>query len=71
MIRTKKFSIEGMNCGSCAVSIEMLLNNQPGIKSTKVSFEKKEAVIEFDDAEFNLKEIEKIIKQMGYTLIEK
>lgn len=71
MIQTKKFSIEGMDCGNCAVSIEMLLNNQLGIKSAKVSFEKKEAIIEFDDAEFKIAEVEKIIKQIGYTLTEK
>lgn len=71
MIQTKKFSIAGMDCGSCAVSIEMLLNNQLGVKSTKVSFENKETVIEFDDDEFKIKEVEKLIGQMGYTLTEK
>jgi len=71
MIQTKKFSIQGMDCGSCAVSIEMLLKNQPGVKSAKVSFDDKEAVIEFDDSEFRQKEVEKIINQMGYKLIEK
>ena len=71
MIQTKKFLIEGMHCGSCAVSIEMLFNNQPGVKSVKVSFDNKEAVIEFDDAEFNFKEVEKLINQMGYAMTEK
>ncbi len=59
-----------MDCGSCAFSIEMLLKNQPGVKSAKVSFENKEAEIEFDDAAFNFSEVEKIIKQMGYILSE-
>ncbi len=60
-----------MDCGSCATSIEMLLKNQPGVKSAKVSFENEEAVIELDDSGFNFKEVEKIIKQMGYTISEK
>mgnify|MGYP001577558401 FL=1 len=60
-----------MDCGSCAVSIEMLLKNQPGVKSAKVNFYSKEATIEFDDAQFNFQEVEKIINQMGYTLTEK
>lgn len=71
MIQTKKYLIEGMNCGSCAVSIETLLANQAGVKSAKVSFDAKEAVVEFDEIQFSFKEVEKIIKQMGYTLIEK
>lgn len=71
MIQTKKYSIAGMDCGSCAVSIEMLLSNQPGVKSAKVSFDEKQAVIEFEEQEFNLSEAEKIIKQMGYALTER
>ena len=71
MIQIQKYSISGMDCGSCAVSIEMLLNNQAGVKSAKVDFDSKEATIEFDDAEFNFKEVKKIINQMGYTLTEK
>lgn len=60
-----------MDCGSCAVSIEMLLKNQAGVKSAKVSFDDKEASIEFDDAQFNFKEVEKIINQMGYAISAK
>lgn len=71
MMQTKKYLIEGMHCGSCAVSIEMLLANQPGVKSAKVNFDNKEAVIEFEDSEFNFDKVEKIIKQMGYTLAER
>lgn len=71
MMQTKKYSISGMNCGSCAVSIEILLSNQPGVKSAKVSFDNKEALIEFEDKEFNLDSIKKLIKQMGYKLTEK
>lgn len=67
----KEYIIQGMHCGSCAVSIEMLLANQPGVKSAKVKFDGKKAVIEFDDFEkFNLNEVEKIIKQMDYTINE-
>ncbi len=60
-----------MDCGSCAVSIGMFLQNQPGVTSASVSFENKEAVIELDDSVFDFKETEKTIKQMGYTITEK
>ena len=49
----------------------MLLKNQAGVKSAKVDFDSKEATIEFDDTQFQFKEVEKIINQMGYTLIKK
>ncbi len=63
MIQTKKYSIAGMDCGSCAVSIEMLFANQPGVKSAKVSFDSKEAVIEFEDQAFNPDNIKKLLNK--------
>ncbi len=71
MTQTKKYTISGMDCGSCAMSIEMLLKNRPGVKSAKVDFDKKEAAVELDDALFNFKEVEKVIEQMGYAIKEK
>lgn len=67
----KEYIIQGMHCGSCAMSIQMLFANQPGVKSAKVDSENKRAVVEFDDFEkFNFNEVEKTIKQMGYTISE-
>lgn len=68
---TKEYTIQGMHCGSCAMAIEMLLANQPGVASAKVNFDDKKAVVEFNDFEkFNFNEVEKNIKQMGYTIHE-
>ncbi len=67
----KEYIIQGMHCGNCAMSIEMLLANQPGAKSAKVNFDDKKAVIEFDDfKKFNFNEVKKNIKQMGYAITE-
>jgi len=71
MIQTKKYSVGNMDCGSCAISIEMLLANQPGVRSAKVSFDEEEAVIEFEDQGFHLDSIKKLTQQIGYTLTEK
>lgn len=72
MVQTKTFLIDGMSCGSCAISVEMLLAHQPGVKSAKVNFGDKSAVVELDDSEkFDFPAIEKIIKQMGYAIVEK
>lgn len=70
-IMIKKYSIDGMHCGSCAMAIEMLLANQPGVASAKASFDDKNAIVEFDDFEkFNFNEVEKTIQQMGYAINE-
>ena len=67
----KEYIIQGMHCASCAMAVEMLLANQLGVKSAKVKFDDKKAVVEFDDfGKFNFNEVEKIIKQMGYSIRE-
>lgn len=71
MIQPKIYTISGMDCGSCAVSIEMFFSNQPGVKSAKVNFETKELVLEFSQGEFDFVKSKESLKQMGYTLTPK
>lgn len=42
------FSIEGMDCGSCAKSIEKHLNNLPYVNDTQVSFSTGKMQIDFE-----------------------
>lgn len=67
----KTYAISGMDCGSCAVSIEMFLQNQAGVKSAKVSFEKKELTVESSEKEFDFQKSSQELRHMGYTLTEK
>ncbi|NOZ64422.1 MAG: heavy-metal-associated domain-containing protein [Caldiserica bacterium] len=68
MIETKKVPVDGMHCGSCAISIEMIFKNQEGVKSVSVSFDNKEAVIEYDPEKINLSTLSESISPLGYTL---
>jgi copper chaperone CopZ len=56
--------IEGMHCEGCAKRLENILNRKENIEAT-VSFEKKEANIEYKD--LTIKEIEEIIEDAGFT----
>ena len=58
--------IEGMHCGSCATSIEMLLSNKKGVKTTTVDFDKKEANVDFDSKIISRKQIIESINEIGY-----
>ena len=60
----KTLKIEGMHCGGCATGLERALNTK-GIKS-KVDFDEKKAIIEFDPKKTSLKEIREEIKKIGY-----
>lgn len=38
--------IEGMSCGGCVASVEKAIGRVAGVRSVRVSLEKKEAVVE-------------------------
>jgi copper chaperone CopZ len=57
-----------MHCGSCAINIEMILKNQEGVQSASVSFDDKEAIIEYDNEKTDLPKLAETISPLGYTL---
>lgn len=44
----KKFKITGMHCSSCAVTIDMDLEDLEGVKKSQTSYAKAETEVEFD-----------------------
>jgi len=66
----KTYLIKGMHCNSCATSINDALKDLEGVKSAKVSYEKGEAIVEFDDNKINSKKIIEEIKKVGYKAEE-
>ena len=43
--------IKGMHCEGCSTRLEKVLNNQDGVEEAKVSLEKAEANIKFDETQ--------------------
>jgi len=60
-----------MHCLACAQRIEKTLSRESGVKNASVSFMSKEAIIEYNPDEIDLEEIEKIIEDIGYSVVEK
>lgn len=56
-----------MHCSSCALTIDMDLEDLAGIKSAQTSYAKEECEIEFDQDKINNKEVLEIIKKSGYS----
>ena len=63
----KKFKIDGMHCSSCAMSIDMDLEDMEGVKSAKTSYAKQETEVEYDEEKVGLEEILQTIQKSGYT----
>lgn len=66
----KMFKVEGMHCGSCAVSTGMLLKAVPGVKSARADYDTHSAEVEYDDAQAGLTQMNQALEGLGYRLKE-
>lgn len=64
------FAVDGMHCGSCAVSIGMLLKSVKGVVAARADFETKTAQVEYDSAQAGLADLNRAIEALGYRLKE-
>lgn len=60
----KTFSIKGMHCNSCAMAIELELEDK--VEKINVNYAREKAEVEFDSKKISEKEIITIIKKLGY-----
>lgn len=67
----KVFRVEGMHCGSCAVSTGMILKNLKGVKSARADYDARSAEVEYDDAEVGLAQMNQALEGLGYRLEER
>ncbi|RZS95445.1 mercuric transport protein MerTP [Cecembia calidifontis] len=57
-IQTAEFKINGMTCSGCEEHVNHEVNKLTGIVMTTVSYENRNAIIEFDQTQTNIDEIE-------------
>lgn len=67
---TVTIRVEGMHCGNCAASITKKLKATAGVEDVRVSFEKKEAWVKFDDQKLTVAKIREIINSTGFKAVE-
>jgi len=65
-VRTVTLSVPGMYCAVCPITVRKALEKVPGVSGVNVSFEKKEAVVSFDDAKATVKALEDATFDAGY-----
>lgn len=59
-------AIDGMHCTSCAKGIKAMLKRTSGVVSAEVSFERREADVEYDPSLTSRDKIVEAINNMGY-----
>jgi len=58
--------IQGMHCAGCAVNVEQALKRLPGVRFVEASYEKGQAVVEYDPAKVSPEQLQAAIERIGY-----
>jgi mercuric ion binding protein len=64
--RTATLDVPGMTCSTCPITIKKALNRVSGVSQVDVSFEKKQAVVTYDDAKTNVEALVKATTDSGF-----
>jgi len=61
-----EFGIDGMTCAmGCAKTIEKKMAKMEGVKSAKVDFDKRLAMVEYDEAKVTPKSLEEVVSKVA------
>lgn len=64
--KTVTLSVPGMTCAACPITVKTALSKVAGVQKAEVSFEKREAVVTFDDAKTKADALTKATTNAGY-----
>jgi len=64
--QTVALSVPGMYCEMCPLTVKKALSKVPGVSQVNVSYDKKEAVVSFDDAKTSVDALTKATANAGY-----
>jgi mercuric ion binding protein len=64
--RTVVLTIPTMDCATCPITIRMALMHIVGVSKAKVSYDRREARVTFDDAKTSVAALTEATKDVGY-----
>lgn len=65
-LKTVTLSVPSMDCAACPIVVKKALSKVAGVQKVEVSFEKREAVVTFDDARAPVDALTKATANAGY-----
>ncbi len=65
----KSFPVTGMSCASCAISVETMLQAEPGVINAGVNFANSSASVEYDPDVADVNHFKQTIQSIGYDLV--
>lgn len=64
--RTVTLSVPGMTCAACPITVKKALTKVDGVQKAEVHFEKRQAIVTFDDAKTNAEALTQATANAGY-----
>lgn len=64
--QTVTLSVPGMTCAACPLTVKTALSRVGGVTQAKVSYEKREAVVSFDDSKTSVQKLLDASTKAGY-----
>ena len=64
--KTVALDVPGMTCELCPLTVRKALQKVQGVEKVAVSYEKKEAVVTFDDAKTSVEALVNATRNAGY-----
>lgn len=64
--RTAILSVSNMTCAACPITVKKALSRVEGVSTVKVDFDKKQAIVTFDDAKAGVAALTKATTDAGY-----
>lgn len=64
--RTAILSVPGMTCAACPIVVKKAISRIDGVIKTEVDFNKRQAVVTYDDAKANIDQVMQATANAGY-----
>lgn len=64
--QTVTLSVPGMTCAACPTTVKKALSKVEGVSKTDVNFDKREAIVTFDDVRTNSQALVQATTDAGY-----
>ena len=65
--KTVTLSVPGMDCPVCPITVKKALTKVDGVTKAEVNFDKRQAVVTFDDARTSVETLTNATKDAGYS----
>ena len=64
--KTATLAVPGMTCAACPITVKKALTQVEGVTRAEVDYDKKQAIVTFDDARVSVNQLSRATAEAGY-----